>query len=148
MQTSFRAVELAFEYVSSQPQFTNHAFICRDTGRIFYTSDLYDTDEDCPDDVAENDQYISLPHKNDLDLGTRLVRAFTRERAPQLDNQVREIFSRKGAYSRFKALLESNRILNDWYEYEERQSMIALKEWCRTNGIDLRQDDETNGIAT
>lgn len=39
----------------------------------------------------------------------------------------REIFSRKGAYGKFKRLLDANEILDRWYVFEERATEAALR---------------------
>lgn len=54
-----------------------NAYFCKDTGQIFYTLEMGDSDE-LPEDI-EAPKYISFPHKNDLDLGKNLVVAFVSE---------------------------------------------------------------------
>ena len=49
-----------------------------------------------------------------------------------------DIFSGRGAYSRFKQLLTSQGLLEAWYKFEEDRSNAALKAWCSDNGIDIR----------
>jgi len=53
-------------------------------------------------------------------------------------NRVYSIFHRKGAYSRYKDLLERKGLLDEWYEYENERQKAALKEWCRENNIEIR----------
>ena len=80
-------IEDAFFYVSSAPQFTNSALLCKETGEIFYISDMGDSD-DLPEDIEDSDQYIEIPHKNDLDLGNSLVMDFATEQCPELLEKV------------------------------------------------------------
>ena len=129
-------IEDAFFYVSSAPQFTNSALLCKETGEIFYISDMGDSD-DLPEDIEDSDQYIEIPHKNDLDLGNRLVMAFATEQCPELLEKVDAIFRRKGAYSRYKELLDSKGLLEKWYDYENQHTKEALRQWCADNGIEL-----------
>jgi len=88
-----------------------------------------------PEDIDDGEKYIAIPHKNDLNLGKRLVLSFAEEYLPESMEKVHEIFSQSGAYARFKDLLEYPDLLQQWYEYEEKASDQALREWCGFNGI-------------
>ena len=76
-----------------------------------------------------------MPHKQDLDLGNRLVFHFVEEHLPDSYESVRDIFRRKGAYSRFRDLLEQHGRVDDWYRYEERATEAALREWWNTETL-------------
>jgi hypothetical protein len=71
------------------------------------------------------------------DLGKALVLEFTSLYLPEELDQVSSIFRRKGAYSRYKDLLERKGALEDWYQFEEERRGSALKEWCQENHIEL-----------
>lgn len=114
----------------------NNAYLCRETGQIFYTSEMGDSD-DLPEDIDDVEKYIAIPHKNDLDLGKALVFEFVSEYLPEELERVYSIFRRKGAYSRFKDLLASKGALEDWYKFEDQRQKDALKRWCRDNGIEI-----------
>ena len=129
-------IEDAFFYVSSAPQLTNSALLCKETGEIFYISEMGDSDE-LPEDIEDSEKYIEIPHKNDLDLGKRLVMDFVTEYCPELLGKVNNIFSRKGAYSRYKELLESKGLLDKWHNYENQRTKDELRQWCTDNGIEL-----------
>lgn len=101
-------IEDAFLFVSMAPPFEHYAYLNRETGETFYVTELGDSDE-LPDDLEENDKYITIPHKNDLNLGRDLVFNFISTSLPTELRRVRGIFSSKGAYARFKDLLESKR---------------------------------------
>ncbi len=47
------------------------------------------------------------------------------------------MFRKKGAYGRFKHFLESNDMLQTWYDFENEQEEKALREWCKENGIEV-----------
>ena len=141
MKHNFLDIELAFEYVSSDSPPMNSALLSRKTGRIFHVSEMGDGDEDVPEDAFESDEYIEIPHKQDLGLGTELVRRFVRDRAPEHREEVSEIFSRKGAYARFKSFLEGKGLLEEWYAYENSATEAALREWCKENEIELAAKD-------
>lgn len=115
----------------------HNAVLCKKTGQIFYTSEMGDSDE-LPEDINDPDKYIDIPHKNELDLGKALVIEFTSKFLPEELDKVYSIFRRKGAYSRFKDLLERKGALDEWYKYEKEQQSVALKEWCRKNNIEIQ----------
>ena len=115
----------------------HNAYLCKETGEIFYTSEMGDSDE-LPEDIDDLDKYIAIPHKNELDLGKALVIEFISEYFPEELDRVYSIFSRKGAYSRYKDLLESKSALEDWYKFENERQKMALKEWCRENNIEIK----------
>jgi hypothetical protein len=135
MDISFDHIELAFDYVSSDQKFTNSAILCRETGEIFYISELFGSEDELPEDIEDPDKYISIPHKSDLGLGKALAIEFTSQYLPEEIGRVYSIFSRKGAYSRYKDLLEKKGFLDKWYRFEDDRQKAALKEWCRENEI-------------
>jgi hypothetical protein len=136
MRIKFSDIELAFYYVSSAPMTANVAVICKETGEIFYTSDYDDVDE-IPEEVYDRDDCIEIPHKNDLDLGRNLVFEFVEQYLPGDIERVRQIFGRRGAYGRYKDLLEDRGFLKKWYDFENTRQTETLREWCEDNEINL-----------
>jgi len=139
MQVKFDELLLAFEFVSSSGGFGEHeAFMCRQTGKIYWRtgdSDLDEVDEELPDDIEDGQKYIAIPNKHELDLGKPLVLRFADECLPDDFDQVRYMFSKKGAYQKFKSLLERRRVLERWYEFEAKETERALRRWCKDNSI-------------
>ena len=129
-------LEMAFHFVSSAAPFEHQAVIHRVTGESFYQSELTGEDE-IPEEADESDDYVAVPHKNDLDLGRSLVMEFVQNRCPELFDHVRGIFSRKGAYGRYKDLLADKGLLEVWYAYENERTREVLLEWCEENGLVL-----------
>ena len=127
----------AFEFVSFGAPFESSAFICADTGAIYCTSDTLELDEEVPDDLETSERYIAIPHKNDLNLGRDLVLSFVDQALPDDLGTVAGFFRRKGAYSRFKQLLESRRVLDAWFAFEAHAVEAALRQWCEDNSIQL-----------
>jgi uncharacterized protein (DUF433 family) len=136
---SFEEIEDAFDFVSFAEESENGAVLCRRTGKFFYCSELCEIDgiDGFPEDVDENPDYVAIPHKNELDLGRRLVSDFTSLRFPEGCSEVDRIFGRRGAYGRFKALLQEHGLLDDWFEYESMRCKTALREWCEANDIEI-----------
>jgi hypothetical protein len=136
MSITFDSIENAFLYVSMDQQFMNNAYLCKETGKIFYTSEIGDSDE-LPDDIDDSDKYIEVPHKNVLELGKRLVFEYVSKFLPDDLDRVESIFSRRGAYTRFKDLLEEKGHLDEWHKFEDDQKKNALIQWCTDNDIEL-----------
>ena len=137
MAVSFDELENAFLFVSMDQQFMHNAYLCKESGEIFYTSEMGDSDE-LPEDIDDSEKYISIPYRNELDLGKVLVIEFTSTYLPEELDSVYSIFRRKGAYSRYKDLLESKGLLEDWYKFENERQKVALKEWCQENNIKIK----------
>jgi hypothetical protein len=131
----------AFQFVSAGHPDENGAYICRQSGRIYFvSSELGVLDEDAPRDLASSKQYLAVPHKNDLDLGRALALRFVHEHLPGRDGDVRAYFSRKGAYSRFRRLLEDEGVLEQWYAFETAATEQALCDWCNEEGLQIEED--------
>ncbi len=140
MPTSFSDLELAYEFVSSEGLGINEALLCRRTGKIYWRSDSSDMDgldDEVPDDLDDEEKYIAIPGKRDLDLGKPLVLDFAREFLPNDFDEVRYIFSRRGAYKKFRALVTRRNVLDRWYEFESKATKRALREWCELNSVEL-----------
>jgi hypothetical protein len=129
-------IENAFLFVSGAPPFEHSAVVHRVSGEIFYASIVAGIDE-IPEDVGENDDYLWIPQKNDLDLGKSLVMDFVRAHCEEEMEEVLDIFRRKEAYGRFKDLLAQKGLLEDWYAFEQERTREALLEWCAENGVVL-----------
>ena len=136
MKFKFEDIEMAYNFVSSSSYGDHSAILRKDTGEILYHSEMSDMDE-ISDEDWESDDSVEIPHKNDLDLGKRLVFDFVRENLPDDYNYVRQIFSRRGAYGRFKDFLESKDLLQSWYDFEAEHQERALRQWCKDNDIEL-----------
>jgi hypothetical protein len=102
--------------------------------------DLED-DMELPDDPDDAD-YLPVPHRRDLDLGKRLALSFVAEELPGSYDEAREIFGRKGAYSRFKHLLQATGTLGKWYDFEARATETALRDWCAAVSVPLLDNEQ------
>ena len=51
--------------------------------------------------------------------------------------KTRNIFARRGAYGRFKDLLDSRGMLEKWYAFEASATENALRAWCEDVGLQL-----------
>jgi hypothetical protein len=139
MPTAFSDIELSFEFVSSEGGSTHEAFLCRRMGKIYWRSDSSDdlNEEEMPDDVEDEEKYIAIPGKRDLDLGKPLVTDFAREFLPNDFDEILYMFSNRGAYKKFRALVTRRNVLDRWYEFESKATERALREWCELNSVEL-----------
>lgn len=135
----------ALEWVSAAGSFENAAYVSRQSGRIFWDTDAGDVEEELPEDVEDETLYARVPHKRDLDLGQRLVFRFIEANALEAYDQVRGYFSRRGAYARFKNLLEHRGLLDDWHAYEQNASEAALREWAESEDLELVEGQRSEG---
>src|SRR5690242_5997969 len=136
MSISFLDLRLAFEFVSSGGMGENEAYLDRKSGKIYWHSEFGDNGEESPDDI-DDEKYIAIPDKMELDLGKPLVLDFAREFLPDDYGEVCHIFSRRGAYRRYEDLLVRRGALERWYGFSNKAEEKALREWCGENGIDL-----------
>jgi hypothetical protein len=137
MPVAWDDILLAFEFVSSADS-DNSAYLCRETGAVFLHSEFGDNFEELPDDIDEGEKYLALPNPRDLDLGKRLVMRFAREEFADHYDEIAEIFSRRGAYRRFRDLLTRERALDKWHAFEAAAKEKALREWCAENGVAMK----------
>jgi hypothetical protein len=137
---SFSDLESALDWASAGGYEENEAFIDRATGAVYFRStvDVGD-EEELPDDIDDETRYVPMPDKKALDLGRALVFDFVdREAPPKLADRVRAAFRGRGAYSKFKAMLEDADLLSRWYAFEAAETKIALLEWAEGHGFDVR----------
>jgi hypothetical protein len=135
---SFRELLGAFEAVSFESGFgENAAYLCRETGKILYQLASDEDADELSDDIEDEDKYVPIPDKRELDLGKSLVLAFARECLPDDYQKVREMFSRRGAYARFNDLLDYRNMRQQWFEYRDKAEEEALRAWCKTNSIEV-----------
>lgn len=125
----------AYEWVSAgeATAVDAEAYVSRVDGRIHWRGE--GVDEEPPEDIEDGGLYIGVPHKSELDLGRSLVLRFVEEHLPQKREEVDGFFRRRGAYSRFKSLLERFRQLDAWHHFEQAAKEAALREWCAQNGF-------------
>ena len=138
MAVSLIDLELALDFVSQDP-YGNEAFVDRQTGKIYWHSEFGDNFEELPDDIENETRYVKVPSRRDLDLGKPPVLDFVRQFLPDDYDEVREIFSRKGAYGRFKGLLMGRKALDRWHSFSNEAEKVALKACCADNEIELSE---------
>jgi hypothetical protein len=145
MPVKLQELRDAYEFVGFDGGGTNEAFLSKQSGKIYWRSqDLEDVTgledlEELPDDLDDENKYIPIPGKVDLDLGKPLVFDFVRQFLPDDFDEVQGIFSKSGAYGRYKDLPTRRRALDRWYDFESKATETALREWCEINEIEVSE---------
>jgi hypothetical protein len=136
----FGDIEDAMMFVSSAGYGENSAILDKSTGKIYYRSAYgnLDESEEFDEDEFDPDIHIAIPHKNDLDPRKAIVFEFVKKYVPEIYEKVENIFRKRGAYSRYKDLLDSKSSLQKWYDYENQRVQQALFQWCEENEIDIK----------
>ncbi|MCK4792356.1 MAG: hypothetical protein KAV87_51980 [Desulfobacteraceae bacterium] len=132
----FADVQHAFFFVGSSSYGMNSAVLCKNTGQIYYRSEMSGLDEISEEDL-DWDTCVEIPHQNDLGLGQELVFEFVDNHLPDQYHQVRQFFRKRGAYDRFKSLLESKGLLQSWFDLENQREEQEFWQWCKDNEIDI-----------
>ena len=127
----------AFEFASVGGPHESKAFINLQTGRTLCISEETEVDEEVPEDIDASDRYLALPHKNDLELGRRLALLFIEQHLPIECDKVAGYFHKRGAYGKFKDLLDHRGLLEAWFVFEKEATERALKHWCEAHEIQL-----------
>jgi hypothetical protein len=144
----YRDLEEAVEFMSAGLMFDAHAYISRETGKIYLDCVDVCGEVEIPGDVDDPDVYVEAPTRQGLNLGKRLVLRFVARALPDRYEEVEDIFRRKGAYSRFKNLLLHHGMLEAWYEHERLATQKALVAWAKTEGFQVvNLPDETATAA-
>ncbi len=137
MYVSLKDLQEAFEFVSATDTGEHQAFLCKQSGKLYCHSELCDDLDILPDDIDDSEKFIPIPDRKELDLGKPLALDFAREFLPDDFDDVRQFFSRRGAYARFKDLLHRRACLDQWYDFEAKAQERALRLWCELNSIEV-----------
>jgi hypothetical protein len=141
MPVSWTDLILAFEFVSAGNTGEHQAFLCKQTGKLYWQSDSSDELDELPDDIDDGEKYVQIPDKRELDLGKPLVFDFVGQFLPDDFDEVQRIFRRRGAYARFKDLLDRRGTLYQWYGFESKAEESALRRWCDRNSIEVSDEN-------
>jgi hypothetical protein len=137
MYVSLKDLQEAFEFVSATDTGEHQAFLCKQSGMLYCHSELCDDLDILPDDIDDSEKFIPIPDRKELDLGKPLALDFAREFLPDDFDDVRQFFSRRGAYARFKDLLHRRACLDQWHDFEAKAEERALRLWCELNSIEV-----------
>ena len=138
MPVNLIELQAAVELVSSSDIGESQAWVCAQSGQIYWQFDPMissEVNEELPDNIEDEEKYLPVPNKRTLDLGKPLVLDFVDKFLPDDFDDVRQMFGRRGAYRNFRQLVTRRRVLDQWYAFEEQATKKALREWCQLNSI-------------
>ena len=142
MRVNLKDLQEAFEFVAAAISGEHQAFLCKQSGKLYCCSELCDDLDILPVDIDDTDKFLPIPDKKELGLGKPLALEFTREFLPGDFDDVRQFFSQRGAYARFKGLLDQRDALAEWYAFEAKAEEQALREWCELNSIEVSDEEQ------
>jgi hypothetical protein len=137
LNVNYNELRNAFEFVSSASLATHSAYICLDTANIYWVSNSLELEEIVPQDIETSERYIAVPHKNELQLGQKIALEFIQKTLPNDYNLVSSYFRKRGAYRRFRELLEVQGLLESWFLFETQACDSALLDWCEELNIQI-----------
>lgn len=130
-------LHFAVEFVTGGQVHGAAAYVDRQTGTILWAGD--GMEEPLPDDVDDEERYLPVPTKKELDLGRNDALAFTEQHAPQLLERAEYIFSTAGAFDRFKHLMREHDLLDAWYAYQGQRPWEELEAWAELHDLHLSE---------
>lgn len=128
----------ALDWVSDFSNSENMAFVCRESGRVYMTSEEdfgVELEPDLPSDIDDVEKYAIVPTRQDLRLGKRLAVRFVQASLPERLEETYEMFAARGAYARFKDMLEREQALDAWYAFEAEAIERGLREWADSEAL-------------
>lgn len=134
----------ALDWVSDLSSTDNMAFVCRESGRVFMTSEEdfgVELEPDLPLDIDDETKYAVVPTRQDLRLGKRLAVRFVQTSLPARLEETYTMFAARGAYARFKDMLESEQALEAWYAFEAEAVERSLREWAESEMLVVAASD-------
>jgi hypothetical protein len=132
----------AFNFVNSAPKDENLARLSLASGRIELHSVWTELWAEEGGEKKTDGETLDIPHKTDLGLGRDLVLWFVEEVIPEQLEDVTEIFQKRGAYAKFRALLEEEGLMQQWYLFEGEAEQQGLRNWCEENGISILEPEQ------
>ena len=76
-------------------------------------------------------------NKNDYDIMQDFISTITDD---SLKNELYSAARGKGSFNRFRNIIDSNGITNDWYMFRDSEYKKIVKEWCTDNKIEFEED--------
>ncbi|WP_432822825.1 UPF0158 family protein [Trichloromonas sp.] len=133
---AYDKIDDAFHYISDAPPGERTAAVHRLTGQVFLASHKAGFDER-PAGSETDPDYLTIPHRQDLDPGKPLLLEFVRSHCPAELARVEALFARPGAFRNVKDLLRRKHLLANWQIFESQQIEALLRKWCTAKGLPL-----------
>lgn len=133
---AFDHIDDAFHYVSNAPLGERSAVVQRSSGKVYLASLKADFDER-PAETEGDPDYVTIPHRQELDPGKPLFIEFVRSHCPGELARVEGFFARSGGFRNAKDHFRRLGLLESWQVFEGEKMAALLRQWCAANGLPL-----------
>ncbi|MGB0938585.1 MAG: UPF0158 family protein [Colwellia sp.] len=86
--------------------------------------------------VENKEDYVSLPEKYDFNEYHVIEKFIDSLVFPKQSEMLSQSILGKGAFRRFKTVLDKLGLVNEWYKYRDQQLREFVELWCKENNID------------
>jgi len=87
--------------------------------------------------LDNQDDYLSLPEKYDFNEYRIIEKFIARVVIPNQSEILSQSIYGKGAFRRFKTVLEKLGLVDEWYKYRGQKLREFVEFWCKENKIDF-----------
>ena len=87
--------------------------------------------------LENQDDYLSLPEKYDFNEYRIIEKFIARVDIPKQSDMLYQSIQGKGAFKRFKIMLERLGVVGEWYKYRDEKLREFVEFWCQENNIDF-----------
>ena len=87
--------------------------------------------------LENQDDYLYLPKKYDFNEYRIIEKFIARVVVPKQVEMLYQSIHGKGAFRRFKVMLERLGLIDEWYKYREKKLREYVEFWCEENKIDF-----------
>jgi len=126
--------DLESAFLASDPGRDARSWIHAETSQVRFSFEYHVDSGPPPEDEPG---WHLLPDARGLDLKQSLVRDFVASECPELDDDVRQCFSRRGGWRAFKDLLRHRGLLDRWHHVEHLATRRALLAWAAGQGLSV-----------
>ena len=88
------------------------------------------------DDIEEDENFVALPSKWDINEYEMMEDFMNVQENKEIQNQIFHAIKGRGAFRNFRAVVESNGLLEEWYKFKDSVYEQIVKNWCEKNGLE------------
>ncbi len=110
------------------------------TNEILWYCDFNKEESTYTEEDEFNDDIISMFNfysKNDYDIMQDFIYHISND---SLRNELFNATKGKGAFYRFREIIDYRNITNDWYKFQDDEYKKIAEEWCTDNKIEYEKD--------
>jgi hypothetical protein len=124
------------DLLQGDPELSEGGYIDLETGVTWPSSVLDSGDDDVPDPDADPDRYLFVPNEGSREAWQDMSDFTQTLGDAALRTQLEEAFSGRGAFSRFRRLLDRHEdLLSSWRIYESERSLGRARAWLAAAGF-------------